>query len=78
MKKHELMDDDGENRAVRAFLLGYKFENLTVGAMKKHLELSGYPYAPNWVTDYSNQYLTKSGTQLWLRLLFDLEKELEE
>ena len=70
----DLLDQDGENRAVRAFLFQYGTPGLTVGAMKRHLERSGYPYWPDWVTtEPDTAHLTKAGVQLWLRHLFALE-----
>lgn len=68
-----ILDDDGENRAVRAFLGLYGTSSPTATQMRLHLKLSGYPFAPDWV-DRSPGHLTKGGAQLWLRMLFDLEK----
>lgn len=66
--------EDGENRAVRAFLLAYGGGNsITAEQMRNHLALSGYPCAPSWI-DEASGHLTKFGAQDWLRLLFSLEQ----
>jgi hypothetical protein len=70
----ELVDDEGENRAVRMFLLLYNSASPTALQMKEHLANCGYDCAPDWV-ERSPGYLTKAGAQLWLRMLFDLEKK---
>lgn len=69
-----LVDDDGENRAVRAFLSAYGVLNgMTTGQMRKHLTRSGFPDAtPEWAKNET--HLTKAGAQLWLRQLFALEQ----
>jgi hypothetical protein len=72
MPERELLDVDGENRAVRAFLMLYGQRGVTAVSMKKHMEQMGYPYAPAWVEEEPG-HLTKGGAQLWLRLLFALE-----
>jgi hypothetical protein len=69
----DLMDEDGENRAVRCFLMQYGVAGLTVGAMKAHMRLSGYPDWPEWVEGQESGHLTKGGAQHWLRHLFALE-----
>lgn len=69
-----LMDDDGENRAVRAFLMQYGESGLTVGAMQRHMTRAGWPQCPEWVTASEGcEFLTKGGAQSWLRHLFALE-----
>lgn len=68
-----LLDDDGENRAVRAFLMMYGVPGLTVAAMRVHMTRCGFPHWPEWVTEGSASHLTKAGAQLWLRHLFALE-----
>ena len=78
-RKHtmKLLDDDGENKAVRWFLACYGGGgNKTIGTMKLHLEMSGFSGCwPEWCnTEHPSQHLTKGGAQLWLRYLFDLEK----
>lgn len=71
----DLLDADGENRAVRAFLLQYQGNpQTTTRLMRDHLHLSGFTNCwPAWA-DVGSTHLTKAGAQLWLRHLFDLEK----
>lgn len=70
----ELLDEDGENQAVRAFLMAYGEPGLTVARMRRHMELAGWPQAPEWNTKPEAQgHLTKGGAQDWLRHLFALE-----
>ena len=70
----ELMDEDGENRAVRYFLMLYGTSSVTVADMKEHLDATGYPLWPAWVEEPDAQgHLTKGGAQDWLRFLFSLE-----
>ena len=72
----DLVDpEDGENRAVRAFLMVYgTTPSVTTSLMKRHLELSDYPYWPDWADKPEAQgHLTKGGAQSWIRHLFSLE-----
>ena len=70
----ELMDEDGENLAVRTFLMLYGTRGLTTLGMKKHMKSLGYPFWPAWVEEPDAQgHLTKGGAQDWLRFLFSLE-----
>lgn len=72
---NDLIDTDGENRAVRAFLLLYGTAGgVTTGSMALHLSRSGFPFWPKWVESEGGMHLTKGGAQAWLRHLFDLEK----
>lgn len=71
-----LLDEDGENRAVRSFLMLYGQTGVTAESMKKHMTACGYPFAPDWV-DRSPGHLTKGGAQLWLRMLFAMENPPE-
>jgi esterase/lipase len=67
---------DGENQAVRAFLLLYGIggNQKTVPQMRDHLKRCGFDgYWPDWAAADASG-LTKSGAQSWLRYLFDLEK----
>lgn len=64
---------DGENRAVRAFLMQYGLAGLTVEGMKLHMQRCGFPFWPEWVPEQLSLYLTKAGAQNWLRHLFALE-----
>lgn len=69
-----LLDDDGENQAVRSFLLLYGQPGLTVARMREHMDLSGWGSAPVWTgLPESQGHLTKAGAQSWLRHLFTLE-----
>ena len=71
-EREALIDpEDGENRAVRSFLLGYLM-NRDIVDMKQHMRCSGFPYWPEWVTTGVG-HLSKSGAQDWLRHLFGLE-----
>jgi hypothetical protein len=68
------VDPEGENRAVRSFLMLYGQPGLTVGQMKKHLSACGFKLWPSWVeTEPDGAHLTKSGAQFWIRYLFALE-----
>ena len=69
----KLIDDDGENRAVRAFLMLYGNNTVTAKDMAAHMSAMGYPSVPDWV-DKAPGHLTKGGAQGWLRMLFELEK----
>lgn len=72
----KLIDDDGENRAVRGFLLVYGgSRGMTVDQMKKHMEWYGCPYWPDWVDrpEGRGEHLNKAAAQSWLRHLFALE-----
>jgi len=74
MTERTLMDTDGENRAVRCFLMIYGAQSLTVGEMMKHMERCGYPLWPDWVAEAApTGHLTKGGAQHWIRHLFSLE-----
>jgi esterase/lipase len=73
----KLLDDDGENRAVRTFLQLYgATSSITLKDMCRHLEMSGFDgYWPEWVADsHDRDHLTKGGAQSWLRYLFSLEQ----
>ena len=80
MHTEDLIDpNDGENRAVRSFLLLYSgTPGLTFGTMKKHLKMSGYPYWPDWVNGLEGEHLNKLGAQNWLRYLFSLESTAKD
>jgi hypothetical protein len=71
----DLMDDDGENRAVRSFLALYGGTNsVTTHRMREHLAMSGFANCwPTWTVD--DMHLTKGGAQNWLRFLFALESK---
>jgi hypothetical protein len=72
----DLLDDDGENRAVRSFLMQYSCDrSVSVAAMRQHMTRSGWNGCwPEWANDSDNQgHLTKGGAQDWIRYLFSLE-----
>ena len=73
----ELMDSDGENRALRSFLLLYGCNpKTTVEGMRSHMNLSGFTNHPEWAnTEHPNEHLTKAGAQLWIRHLLALEPD---
>jgi hypothetical protein len=69
-----VQDAEGENKAVRSFLMLYGQPGLTVGKMKKHMAMSDFKSWPTWVeTEPHGAHLTKAGAQLWIRHLFALE-----
>lgn len=69
----KLLDTDGENRAVRGFLLGY-VPGATVGEQRDNLREYGFPHWPQWVEDApAGKTLNKAEAQAWLRYLFALE-----
>lgn len=74
MSARKLLDDEGENRAVRCFLRAYAGGIKTVTEVREHLRMSGYPYWPDWVEQMQG-HLSKADAQLWLRHLFALETE---
>ena len=76
--ERELLDDDGENRAVRTFLMLYGgADSVTVAQMGQHMNRSGWPseYWPDFARQVDNaaKHLTKAGAQIWIRHLFDME-----
>jgi hypothetical protein len=72
-----LLDLDGENMAVRNFLMFYGGNRgITTKSMRYAMTMSGFDGAwPEWAND--DMHLTKAGAQLWLRHLFDLEKNVD-
>lgn len=74
MSDRRLIDDDGENLAVRQFLALYGCSaGVTVTQMRQHLSRCGFQdYWPGWCSDVDD-HLTKAGAQDWLRYLFSLE-----
>lgn len=73
----KLLDDDGENIAVRAFLQLYGgTSSVNIGQMCDHLSRSDFiGYWPEWVCkSVREQHLTKGGAQSWIRYLFSLEQ----
>lgn len=74
--KLEMVDDEGENQAVRMFLALYGGQyGINTKQMRKHLEMAGFDGAwPEWANSH-NGHLTKSGAQLWIRHLFALAEQ---
>lgn len=71
-----LIDTDGENRALRSFLLQYTCDRpTTVGAMLAHMNRSGWRgMAPAFALSVRPEtHLTKGGAQVWIRHLLSLE-----
>jgi hypothetical protein len=78
MNGRYLMDEEGENIALRSFLRlygGYS-DAIAISTMREHMELSGWDGCwPDWVsTAKKGETLTKAGAQLWIRHLIALEK----
>ncbi len=76
MSRDSLLDDDGENRAVRSFLMQYSCDrSLTVSQMRKHMDMSGWPleYCPPFARLGGTKHLSKAGAQIWIRHLFSME-----
>lgn len=76
MTERELLDDDGENRALRTFLMQYSCDRATtVGAMLAHMNRSGWRgLAPAFALGVRpEENLTKAGAQLWIRHLLSIE-----
>lgn len=72
----DLLDDDGENQAVRAFLLAYQGNpSITIGGMRHHLKMSGWDGCwTDWTAAaHKEAHLTKATAQLWIRHLLALE-----
>lgn len=75
MQRKDLLDEEGENLAVRTFLRQYTLPGITVGVMRDCLEMAGWDGCwPEFVTKaHRDDHLTKAGAQIWLRHLFSLE-----
>lgn len=74
--ERELLDIDGENLAVRSFLMQYSCDrSITVGAMLAHMNRSGWRgFAPAFALEVRPEtHLTKAGAQIWIRHLISLE-----
>lgn len=70
----DLIDTDGENRAVRGFLLGREAGIRAFAAMRQHMTHYGTPYWPATFTEKQG-HITKAEQQEWLRHLFALEAQ---
>lgn len=75
MQRHDLIDTDGENKAIRSFLRFYLKPGISIGEMRDNMEMAGWegcwPESIGAADWYST--LTKLETQAWLRHLFSLE-----
>jgi rubredoxin len=76
MQRTDLLDTDGENKAIRSFLRFYLKPGIAIGEMRDNMESSGWDGcwpdsigAADW-----NSTLTKFEAQAWLRHLFSLEQ----
>ena len=69
----ELLDEDGENRAVRVFLMVYhRFTKIE--SIKIALRRAGFDGCwPAWAESPLVMHLTKSAAQDWIRYLINLE-----
>lgn len=77
--KRELVDDEGENQALRCFLMQYSCDrSMTLAAMAKFMLRSGWgsEYWPQFARnpELQGMPLTKAGAQLWIRHLIELER----
>lgn len=68
----KLFDSDGENRAVRGFLMGLEVNCKTFAAMRQHLTAYGFAHWPEHF-NVAQGHITKAEQQEWLRHLFALE-----
>lgn len=68
----DLIDDDGENRAVRGFLLGLEAGVTKFATMRQHLTAYGFAHWPDHF-NVAQGHITKAEQQEWLRHLFALE-----
>jgi hypothetical protein len=75
--KEPLVEADGENRAVRGFLLGLECGNRTFTGMRTHMTHYGTPYWPDHFAA-AQGHITKYEQQEWLRHLFNLENKSED
>jgi hypothetical protein len=74
----ELVDNEGENQAVRDFLMLYGgAQGVTVGQMRKHMDRSGWSlqYCPAFARlgGCDSEHLSKAGAQIWIRHLIEME-----
>lgn len=69
------MDTDGENLALRIFLLHYQNPGVTIAAMRNALRRTGFDGCwPDFVENAVEfATLTKGGAQVWIRYLISLE-----
>lgn len=77
MSDRELLDDDGENLALRTFLAFYgNNPTVSIGAMKDCMETSGWGNHPEFASRMSDWSMTKGTAQMWIRHLLSLEQAL--
>ena len=74
MSIKDLIDTDGENRAVRAFLLGREVGCKDYEQMRRHMTNSGFDNC--WPAEFATLggHMSKAAQQMWLRHLFALER----
>jgi hypothetical protein len=75
----DLLAEDGENRALRTFLMQYSCDrSVSVATMAQHMSRSGWSaeYWPHFArqVDNAGKHLTKAGAQLWIRHLLNMER----
>jgi len=79
MSDRELLDDDGENLALRTFLAFYgNNPTVSIGAMKDCMETSGWDNHPEFVIRMSDWSMTKGTAQMWIRHLLSLEQAITQ
>lgn len=81
MAEQQLVDEDGENQALRDFLMQYSCDRpMTIGAMLAHMNRAGWRgLAPAFALDARpERHLTKSGAQTWIRHLINLENTVRQ
>lgn len=75
----KLVDTDGENLALRTFLLHYQNPGVTITAMRNALRRLGFDGCWPAFVDNAAEFstLTKGGAQVWIRHLISLEPKPE-
>lgn len=76
VQTQEILDADGQNLAVRSFLLMYSCDRvISMAEMRNHMKMAGWgDMWPDLVSDArGDQNLTKACAQTWIRHLFSLE-----
>ena len=78
LPERELLDEEGENLALRTFLMQYSCDrSISIAAIGQHMRRSGWghEYWPAFArrVDNAAQNLTKAGAQIWIRHLISLE-----
>jgi hypothetical protein len=76
MHRDDLMDHDGENKAIRSFLRYYQNPEITIVEMRENMDAAGWDGCwPEWVTTAQpGTSLTKASAQAWIRHLISLEQ----